>query len=81
MKTVEVPEPGAQYGRLTVIASGLLPAYGTKAMYSLCECSCGKKCKVPTRKMLSGHVRSCACLLRDNRRELMRKIHERRKTA
>jgi HNH endonuclease len=53
--------PGTVFGRLAAVVPALTPN-GRSAM--LCECECGKQKIVQVAKLLSGHVKSCGCLLR-----------------
>lgn len=49
------------FGRLTVL-------YRSKTNYKkwVCKCICGNTAEVTTSSLLSGHTKSCGCLIRDN---------------
>lgn len=56
---------GKKFGRLTAIRRT-----DEKDKYNRCylwECLCGNKCFVPTDQLISGNVKSCGCLQRENR--------------
>lgn len=59
-----VLESGRKFGRLTVVRSaGKSPRSGHSL--SLCRCECGTEVVVQNARLLSGHTRSCGCLVKD----------------
>lgn len=62
LKTVSIPPPGTRFGRLTAIGESLTPNGRTAV---LCLCECGEHKVVQIAKLLSGHTKSCGCLLRE----------------
>jgi len=58
---------GKQYGKLTVIGFGPPDEGPPEQVRLICECSCEAKTKVKHKRaaLLTGHVRSCGCLLGD----------------
>lgn len=57
---------GQRFGRLTVLG----PAYSRNGIwYWNCKCDCGKCAVVEGRSLISGHTKSCGCLVPDRTRE------------
>ena len=54
---------GQKYNRLTVI--GFEYNEKRKRYYAVCECECGNISKVSIDKLISGHTKSCGCLIKD----------------
>lgn len=55
--------PGQKFGKLTVISK----ANNQKGRgYWHCKCDCGNYCSINTAFLLSGHTRSCGCLLKES---------------
>ena len=50
---------GQRYGKLTVL--GPVENMGGRTAW-LCRCDCGRETAVLTRRLRSGHTRSCGCL-------------------
>ena len=48
-----------RFGKLTAISY-------VKGSKWLCKCDCGKETTVETRNLLTGHTRSCGCLVKEN---------------
>lgn len=63
------PNTGQVFGRLTVLG----PVEPDKAGHkrSRCRCTCGKVTIVSNSRLLSGHTRSCGCLVFANRNNLI----------
>ncbi|MFY8264034.1 hypothetical protein ACOT7R_14155 [Clostridium perfringens] len=62
---------GKKFGKLTVIK--LEKSSKGRKKY-LCECMCGNKKIVSKSDLITGHVKSCGCLLREKRAENGKKI-------
>jgi hypothetical protein len=60
-------EPGARFGRWTALT---LPYSqpGARNRFADCRCDCGTERPVVAGHLLSGHTKSCGCLLRDANR-------------
>ena len=53
---------GRQFGKLTAVA---VTDRGGGSVKWLCECSCGNLAEVTAARLVSGHTRSCGCLVRN----------------
>jgi hypothetical protein len=65
----KLPEPGARYGRLVVVA-GLPPADGARHRRVKCRCDCGEEIVTRWSTVKSGDASSCGCILREFRAEI-----------
>jgi hypothetical protein len=63
---------GDRFGRLTVMR--LESVEGRRRLWR-CRCDCGRHKVVPTRYLTSKETKSCGCLLIDNGRLAMRRLH------
>lgn len=62
MKTVKNDLTGQRFGRLTAIG---IDDRGTRKTYFLCVCDCGTVKSIRADSLLSGAVRSCGCMKRE----------------
>ena len=65
MKRVKNDLTGQRFGRLTVIG---VDDRNTRKTYFYCQCDCGKVKSVRSDGLISGAVRSCGCLKKDQDR-------------
>lgn len=75
-ETAAVDLTGQKFGQLTVLKQAencILPSGQTKSQW-VCQCSCGIICTVQASHLVSGHTKSCGCLVRNELAE-RRKIN------
>lgn len=65
---------GKQFGRLTVVAPTGVSDKGRYIMWD-CQCSCGNKTQVKSSHLVSGGVKSCGCLAREESAIRIKQIH------
>lgn len=65
---------GRKFHRLTVIKQEGLSKHGAKIWF--CECECGSSNVVTTGGLRRGHTKSCGCLMRENSKNTVGKLHK-----
>ena len=68
---------GQIFGRLKVLRMKGPKEYD-RNVYWICKCECGKRLPVRMCNLISGHTRSCGCLMREINRKRMRELARRR---
>lgn len=68
-RTIPPPAAGQTFGRLTVLGPADPGPRGHAQ--SQCRCSCGNVVVVANSRLLSGHTRSCGCLVFENKNNLI----------
>ena len=62
---------GQRFGRLTAVEPD---GYCGKRIRWKCACDCGNTTSVGSDKLISGHTKSCGCLVSEKRTEMNRKM-------
>jgi hypothetical protein len=66
-----IPLGGQRFGRLLVLRRSVSTTYYGKSALWLCRCDCGCEVDVTSERLRKGETRSCGCLRRDVRRQMM----------